>query len=84
MGLSEKYGVELSTLTALRAVEVAQKHCWRNSSARQCVEDAVKCIADSQDKQALERAIDSLEHSKGTGWTERWLKNEIQLHEFWA
>ena len=84
MKLSKKYGVKFSTLTAIRAVEVAQKHCWRNSSAKLCVEDAVECITNGKDEHALERAIDSLEHSKGTGWTERWLKKEIQLHEFWA
>lgn len=73
MKLAEKYGVKFSTLNAIRAVQIAQNHCWRSSSARLCVEDAVWCITNGKDEHALERAIDSLEHAVGVDWTERWL-----------
>ena len=73
MRLAKKYGVELSTLNAIRAVQIAQNHCWRSSSAKLCVDDAVRCIANGRDECALERAIDSLEHSVGMDWTERYI-----------
>ena len=73
MRLAKKYGVKFSTLNALRAVQIAQTHCWRSSSARLCVEDAVECITSGKDEHALERAVDSLEHSVGMDWAERYL-----------